>query len=134
VNTFTLHLQSATQYERIGDVESFVGRDRTGSLGVWAGHDRMMTALVFGLARYRKAGEPWEYVALPGALFYVVGNEIFLSTRRYLRGPDAEQMGRALEANLLIEEEGLRTIKESLRRMEEALFKHLWRLRRVGAS
>lgn len=134
MRTFTIHLQEATGTERIEGVASFVGRDRTGSLGILAGRARMMTALEFGLARYRKPDSPWEYLALPGALLYMVENELFISTRRYLRGPDADRMSRALEAQLLVEEEALRTLKESLLRMEEALFKHLWRMKRVGAA
>jgi F-type H+-transporting ATPase subunit epsilon len=134
VRTFTLHLQEATRYERIDGVESFIGRDRTGSFGILAGHARMMTALGFGLARFRKAGSTWEYLALPGGLLYMVNNELFIGTRRYLRGSDAVEMSRALEAKLLVEEEALWTLKESLRKMEEALFRNLWRMKRVGAT
>lgn len=134
MRTFTLHLQAATRYERIEGVASFIGRDRTGSFGILAGHARMMTALVFGLARFRKPDGAWEYLALPGGLLYMVDNELFIGTRRYLMGTDAEQMSRALEAQLLVEEESLWTLKESLRRMEETLFKHLWRMKRVGEA
>lgn len=134
MKTFTLHLQEATGYERIEGVVSFVGRDRTGSFGILAGRARLLTALEFGLARYRKPDAPWEYLALPGGLLYMVENELFISARRYLRGSDADQMSRALEAKLGVEEEALRTLKETLRRMEEALFKHLWRMKRVGEA
>lgn len=134
VSIFTLHLQSATQYERVDDVASFVGRDRTGSFGVLAGHARMMTVLVFGLARFRASDGAWEYLALPGALLYMEDNQLTLNTRRYLRGDDAAQMSDALAAQLLVEEEGLRTIKGSLHQMEETLLKHLWRMKRVGEA
>jgi len=62
VSTFTLHLRDASQYERIEGVESFVGRDESGSFGILAGHARMMTALTLftQLRRYgahcRRAG------------------------------------------------------------------------------
>jgi hypothetical protein len=70
VNTFVMHLQDATSYERIKHVESFVGADDSGSFGVQAGHARLMTSLVFGLARYRVAGEPWQYIAALGAALH----------------------------------------------------------------
>lgn len=133
MRTFTLHLQDASQHERIEGVESFVGRDESGSFGVMAGHARMMTALTFGLARYRVAGADWQYVALPGGLLYFRDNELTVSARRYLRGAEFERMAAALERQLLVEEEELRTLKESLRRIEEALFKHLLRMKRVAA-
>ena len=37
MNTFTLHLESSTQYERIEHVVSFVGEDDSGSFGILAG-------------------------------------------------------------------------------------------------
>lgn len=132
MRTFTLHLQSATQYERIEGVASFVGEDASGGFGILAGHARVMTALVFGLARFRQAEGPWQYLALPGALLYGVGDDLFLSTRRYLRDEDAARIGRALDQELLAEETALRTVKDSLRRLEEELFKRLWRLGRAG--
>ena len=59
MNTFVLHLQSATQNERIEKVESFVGRDASGSFGILAGHAPFMTSLVFGMARIGMA-EPLD--------------------------------------------------------------------------
>jgi F-type H+-transporting ATPase subunit epsilon len=133
VSTFTLHLRDASQYERIAGVESFVGRDESGGFGILAGHARMMTALTFGLARYRPAGADWQYIALPGGLLYFVDNELTVSTRRYLLGAEFERMADALERQLLVEEEGLQTLKESLHRIEEALFRYLLRMKRVAA-
>jgi len=34
MKTFVMHLQSATQYERIENVASFVGEDGSGSFGI----------------------------------------------------------------------------------------------------
>ena len=85
---FIMHVQSATQYERIEDVTAFVGEDLSGSFGILAGHQRLMTPLVFGLARFRVLDGDWQFLALPGGLLYFVGNELFLNTRRYLRDMD----------------------------------------------
>lgn len=63
MNTFTLQLQSATQFERIEGVASFVGEDASGAFGILTGHARMLTALVFGLARYRVGADPWTFLA-----------------------------------------------------------------------
>ena len=68
MNGFMLHLQSATQYERIDDATSFVGQDASGSFGLLAGHARFMTVLGFGLTRFRVAEQDWEFLALPGCL------------------------------------------------------------------
>lgn len=129
MNAFTLHLESATQYERIENVVSFVGEDESGSFGMLSGHARMMTLLTFGLARFRGADQGWEYVALPGALAYFVDGQLHLSARRYVRGKDSEGISAALEKELLAEEEALQEMKQSLRRLEEEMFKRLWKMR-----
>jgi F-type H+-transporting ATPase subunit epsilon len=131
MNGFSLHLQSATQYEEIAEVTSFVGEDDSGSFGIQAGHARMMASLRFGLARYRCGEQPWQYLALPGALLYFVDNRLFLNTRRYVRDDDYARINAALREQLHREETGLRVIKESLRRMEEEMLKRLRDIQRV---
>ena len=132
MNTFILHLQEATQYERIEQVSSFIGDDDSGSFGLMAGHEKMMTSLVFGLARYRILEQPWQYLALPGALVYFINNELYLSTRRYLKDDNYERISSALHEQLRTEEEALQSIRSSLHRMEEEMLKRLWQLSRSG--
>jgi F-type H+-transporting ATPase subunit epsilon len=130
VTGFNLHLQSATQYELIEDVVSFVGEDGSGSFGIQAGHARMMASLRFGLARYRCGDRPWQYLALPGALLYFVDNCLYLNTRRYVHDSDYARINDALREQLQREEAGLRRIKESLRRMEDEMLKRLREMQR----
>ena len=134
MNTFIMHLQSATQYERIENVTSFVGEDDSGSFGILAGHARAMMLLRFGLARFRIADLPWEYLAVPGALVYFVDGQLYLSTRRYLRGEDYESLSAVLRRELRVEEEALREVKQSMRRLEEEMFKRLWKIGRSGEA
>lgn len=130
MKTYVLHLESATQYERVEDVESFIGEDTSGSFGILPGHERMSTVLEFGLARFRVAGEEWQFVAAPGAVLRFVDSELHFSARRYLRGHDLEIVRTALQQELLAEEEALQSVKGSLRRLEEEMLKRLWRLGR----
>lgn len=130
MKTFVLHLQDATQYERIEGVSSFVGEDDSGSFGLLAGHARMMASLVFGLARYRIEGGPWHYLALPGALIYFVHDELYLSTRRYLKDDDYERISDALHEQLAAEEETLQNFRDSLHNLEQEMLKRLWQIGR----
>ena len=128
---FILHLQAATQYERIEGVISLVAEDASGSFGILPGHERLVTTLVPGLARFRTGDvASWQYLALPGAVLYFVDNELFINTRRYLRGADYADISAALEAQLLAEEQELAQLKQSLHHMEEAMFKRLWQMGR----
>ena len=127
---FTLVVQDATHIERFDHVTSFVGWDDSGSLGLLADHERFMTVLSWGLARFQTMDGAWHYLALPGGLLYFVENTATVSTRRFLRDDDADRISRALEEQLSIEEDNLLAMKESLSRLEEEMFKRLWRIGR----
>ena len=131
---FTLRLQDATQSEEVVGVTSFVGEDASGSFGILAGHARMMTSLIIGLARFRIGEGTWRYLALPGSVLYFHDNVLTLSTRRYLLDNDYMRISQALQQQLLTEEEKLRTIKESLHHMEEEVLQRLWEMGRKGAG
>ncbi len=88
MKSFTLRLQDATHSEKIVGVTSFVGEDPSGNFGILAGHARMMTSLIIGLARFRVGGGAWQYLAVPGAVLYFHDNVLTLSTRHYLRDND----------------------------------------------
>lgn len=134
-NTFTLQLFDSRCSERIEDVTSFVGEDSSGRFGIMSGHRRFMTVLVFGLARFRRGTEsPWEYLALPGALLYFVNNTLTLGSRHYLRDSDYERISQRLADELLSEEEELHDIRESVKRMEEAMLKRMWQLGQQGVK
>jgi len=128
VKSFTLRLQDATHSEDIAGVTSFVGEDASGSFGILAGHARMIASLIFGLARFRIGENAWQYLALPGAVLYFHDDLLTLSTRHYLRDNDYMRVSEALQKQLLVEEEKLHTMKKSLRRMEEEVFKRLWEI------
>lgn len=133
MKSFTLRLQDATRSEDIGGVTSFVGEDASGSFGIQAGHARLMAILKIGLARFRVGEGSWTYLASPGAVLYFHGNTLTLSTRRYLLDEDYMRISRALQEQLLAEEETLQAMKESLHQMEQAILRRLWELgRRVG--
>jgi F-type H+-transporting ATPase subunit epsilon len=130
MNTFVLHLQSGTQYERVEDAVSFAGVDDSGSFGILAGHARMMTCLSTGLARFQKADGAWRFLAQPGAVLYFAENQLYLSTRRYLHDPDYKHVSAALREELLADEEKLRGIRESLHRLEDEMLKRMWTMQR----
>lgn len=132
MSTFTLVLQDANGTETISDVTSFVGEDASGSFGILAGHARLVTALVVGLARFRQAAG-WEYLALPGAVLHFERNVLTLATRHYLRNRDYLAITAALGRQLLAEERELAQVKRSLRHMEERLLTRLWQLERGTA-
>jgi F-type H+-transporting ATPase subunit epsilon len=133
VSDFTLRLYDSRQSETIAGVTTFVGEDVSGSFGILPGHARMMTNLVFGLARYRIGEEgAWHYLAMPGAVLYFADNTLSLMCRHYLIDTEYERISQRLGEELLAEEEELQELHTSLRQMEEAMLKRMWELGQQG--
>lgn len=126
MSTFVLHLQSATQYERLDAVESFVGQDASGSFGILAGHTRAMTCLTFGLARFRGPDQPWRYLALPGAVLYFAGNQLYVNAPYYVFDADVRRIQSALAGELLRREQRRQGLRDRFARLEEQLRQRLW--------
>ncbi|WP_339860359.1 hypothetical protein [Paremcibacter congregatus] len=125
---FTLNLQSGLQYEKIENVISFIGTDAQGAFGVMAGHERMMTILRFGLARFRGETTGWHYIALPGGVLYFVNNVLSISCRRFVQSEDYSTVAAVLSGTLKQQEEELLTLKRSLGRMEQETIRRIWKL------
>jgi F-type H+-transporting ATPase subunit epsilon len=134
VAVFNLQLRDYQHQQDFDDATSFVGEDASGSFGVMAHHGRLMTSLVFGLARFRRTEGGWTYLALPGGLAYFRDNTLSIVTRRFVLDDDYDRISRTLTEELLEEETKLSAIKQSLRHMEEDLLKRMWQLRREMGS
>lgn len=130
MNNFNLILRDSTHTERFEQVTSFVCEDASGSFGIQAHHGRLMAAPIFGLARFRIAKDPWQYLAMPGALLYFLNNELTINTRRYLIDADYLSISVVLQEQLLAEEMELKSIKDSLHFMEEEVLRRMWQLSR----
>lgn len=130
MNTFTLRLLTADQQDCIDGVTSFVAEDASGSFGILAGHQRLMTSLVFGLARFRCGAADWQYLAVPGALLYFTNNQLQICTRRYLVDSDYARISGRLKDQLIEEEERLQAMRNNLKQMEEQILRRLWDLGR----
>lgn len=122
MRVMTLHLLQGNGFELFEGVTSFVGEDVSGSFGILPGHARMITALTSGLARFRAGDDQWHYLALPGGILFGGSDSLTLCTRRYLHDTDFRCMGALLADLERLEEEAMGGIRESLRRLEEALW------------
>lgn len=129
---FTLYLHSMMAVRTVPGVRSLVARDASGSFGIQAGHEDFMTALAFGLARYRTGADDWQYLALPGGILRVAGGAVWLFTRHYFQSSDYRCLGGELEVRLRAEEASLRDTRAGLQQMEQHLLRRLWELEQRG--
>lgn len=133
MSVITLHLNSAVRCERIDNVASFIGTDASGSFGIQPGRARLMTILDYGLSRFRKPCGEWFYLACPGAVLNFADNELTVNTRRYLCDPDYQRISDLLAGQLAAEEAELKSVKDNLQQLEQALFRRLRTLDRWPA-
>ncbi len=125
MNVFALELAGAAAQRRIEGVVSFMGEDESGGFGIMAGHERFITVLSFGLARFRVGKEPWQFLATTGGALYFDGKSLRLATRRFLVDTDPDAISRALEQQLAGEEQESAAIRKSLRKIEQSLVRRL---------
>lgn len=135
MQSYTLYLHDSRNSLRVTEVVSFVGEDDSGRFGILPGHARMMTVLLFGLARFRCLGdESWQYLAMPGGVLYFADNTLNLACRHYLLDKNYQRISRRLVEELFAEEELLVEVRQSVKRMEEALFKRMYEMGRQGVT
>jgi F-type H+-transporting ATPase subunit epsilon len=127
VRTFAIELSSQERYERVEDVVSFVGADRSGSFGILGGREPLATTLSWGLCSFRAVDTGTrEYVAVPGAVLYYFAPEVLhICARLYLRDQDPERIIRRLMDEMHAEEESSRSMHALLRDLDRELMRQL---------
>lgn len=127
MKTFAIHVKSPSRQERIDEVLTFVGADASGSFGIQANHERMITILNSGIASLRLLDGHCEYLGLANAVLYFVENELHISTAKYLRECDYNLLFVDLMKQIKVDETEALLRKQTIRQMEEALIKQLIR-------
>ena len=127
MTAFSLLLQDNQSTEKINDVEIFSGVDESGNFNILAGHERFMTVLEFGLAKFRCQDQQWQYLAMPGAVLYFNRNELSLNSRLFLRDSNYEKISQQLSDRVNAEEKDLKSIRKNLHQLESEVLKRLWR-------
>jgi len=128
--SFVLHLESAARYERVDAVEQFIGEDASGQFGLLSGHERFVTRLVPGLARFRIAAQPWEYLALADAVVRFDRNELHISALRHARDADYRRIQATLRSELSAQEAALAELHAAVRRLDEEMWRRIYALER----
>lgn len=116
---------SPSKQERIDDVLSFTSSDASGSFGILANHERMMTVLNAGIANLRFGDGHCEYLGLASAVLHFVQNELRISTTRILRARDYNLLVSDMEREINREEAEVLLRKQTIKQLEESLIKQL---------
>lgn len=132
--TFTLQLNDLSQVLHVDNVESFVGRDASGSFGLQAGHETFVTCLRPGLARFRDSAGKWHYIAQPGAVVLFAANRLQLSATRMLLSDDRDALVAQMDAQWQALDRQLGSTRLNITQVEQALARKLWDMSRRGET
>ena len=78
---------------------------QNGWFGILPKHVDFVTALVPGVLRFERRGEPEEYVAVDYGILVKCGPEVNISTRNAVRGANIEQLQAGVEQRFREREE-----------------------------
>jgi len=129
MKAFDLYLRDTNCVEHVSGVVSFVGEDASGSFGILADHQRLITVLAFGLARFKKSDQKWHFLAMPSALLYFKNNVLQLNTPRFVRCENYKDISQALEQTLALEKSLVGDLKSHLKNIEDNMLLQISRLR-----
>jgi len=127
MSAFVIELSSEEAAETIAGVESFVGADESGSFGILADHEPLVTALSWGLCRYRTSDGAVEFVALPGGILSFSDGALRIATSQYLRAPDSAAILAKLDERMRIEQRERHAMREMLHNLDRELLRRLLR-------
>lgn len=131
MNTFTFQINDLTQTQSWHDVQSFVGTDRSGSFGIFSGHEDFVTCLQAGIARFRKS-DAWHYIAQPSGVLLFQKNVLSLSTSKCVISADPDSLEAILEDHWFVQEKARLHSKRNLIQIEQALARKFWEMNRYG--
>jgi F-type H+-transporting ATPase subunit epsilon len=124
MNAFAIELSSEEAFERIEGVTSFVASDASGSFGILADREPLVTSLAWGLCWMRTAqGE--DYLAVPGGVLYFAENVLRICARRYLRADDPSRIVKELDEQMRAEREVTRNMHDLLHDLDRELLVRL---------
>ncbi len=133
MRTLRFELETPLGGETLEDAVAFVGSDASGSFGLLPDAERRVTVLAQGLAQVQRANGSTRYLALMGGVLDLRENTLRVATSSYAASDDRSEIVGALESLWHGQEERVREIKESLRRLEEGVLQRMAEIER-GAT
>ncbi|HTX55701.1 MAG TPA: hypothetical protein VMD47_01220 [Candidatus Acidoferrales bacterium] len=121
---FAIELSSEDVYEHIDGVTSFVASDASGSFGILADREPLVTTLAWGLC-WMRTGDGEHYLALPGGVLYFAENVLRICTRRYVRADDPSHIVERLNDDMRAEHAVTRDMHQLLHKLDRELLTRL---------
>jgi F-type H+-transporting ATPase subunit epsilon len=125
MNSFRLSLFDSAGADRFERVRQFIGADGSGAFGILAGHEPMVVALRYGLARFQDDADLWRYVALPGGILRFKDNALSVATVRYFLGDEPTSLVAQLENEMARDDSELSAARQTMAKIDHSLMRRL---------
>jgi len=125
MSDFRLELVSEEGHESIDRIVSFVGADESGSFGILANHEPLITILSWGLCHLETADGATQHIGMPGGVLSFDGGVLRIATPRYVRAAESEIVLKQLDDRMKTEEEDRRHLREVLHNLDREFLRRL---------
>ena len=109
-------------------VKKIAAEGEEGSFGLWPKHLDYVGLLVQGILSYKDANGREIFVAVNGGTLVKTGEEVLVSTRDALKGPDLGELRTAIESEFKALDESERKARSALARLEADFVKRYMEL------
>lgn len=123
--TFDFQVFSPGRHWQTTEATSFRGKDASGGFGLLARRSDFMTVLEYGLATLKWGSGELMFFGFPGGVLRFSRGSLQIVTRFYVQGPNPAELLTSLAAEVKREQERVRELKTSVRRLDEELLRRL---------
>lgn len=123
MKTFHLSVASAAQQYEAERVIHFVGSDASGSFGLLANAESLLTVLPFGMVRFQTEDQHWHYLAVPEAVLHFSANRLTLTTSNFIVSDNRQHMVQLLEESERAKHSVVSSARLTVRQLDQALMR-----------
>jgi len=114
------------------DVAKVTAEAHNGSFCLLPKHVDFVAALVPGILSFQTAGGREAFVAVDEGILVKCGDEVMVSTRNAMRGPDLGQLRRTLEERFKVLDDREKTARSAMVKIEAGFVRRFLEIQRHG--
>jgi F-type H+-transporting ATPase subunit epsilon len=114
------------------DVAKVTAEAHNGSFCLLPKHVDFVAALVPGILSFQTAGGREAFVAVDEGILVKCGDEVMVSTRNAMRGPDLGQLRRTVEERFKVLDDREKTARSAMVKIEAGFVRRFLEIQRHG--
>jgi F-type H+-transporting ATPase subunit epsilon len=114
------------------EVEKVVADAQNGSFCLEPRHIDFVSPLVPGILSYESAGGKEEFIAVDEGILVKAGQEVLVSTRNAVQGPELDKLAQAVNDNFLVLDDREKMAHTAATKLEVGLVRRFMELGKYG--